>query len=388
MLMKRFLIVGLLSLTALAQEPQLRQPGGYEHQMEYLTPSTIAVRNSKDFWIWDVQRRRLLGHQTGHERTLDMAASPDSRYLVTTDYPCLVRVYSLPGLRLLYTYQPQSPAAQSSYEVHFSSDGRSMVLLGAAHGPTVPDPRVRVVDLASGCEVRSFDFNHSRAHRSEILTGPKRRLARLAHDKLQVWDLKSGAKLKEIRLPQEYRRLHSIDGAIGCGNETYSWETLQQLKSFPKPPTSIDPPPLSPDGKLRFEKVNDKLTVTWVADSKVIYQHEGDRFVQWLSHGFQVDIQDQRKGYNPVFDQKGQKLGVLPDLMVGYPKHRLVTNVVGYGGPMKIFDYERVKEIGSLPFATAPTFSPDGKTLALLTRKGVLLLDVQASLTQGKLVAR
>jgi len=383
--MRILLILFLLTLNVLAQTPQLPQPGGYEEYVDFLSNRLLGVSNSSEYRLWDVRTRRLLAHQTGLTRTLDRAASPDGRYLVITDYPSSAQVYALPEFRRLYTYQPVNPNADGSYEVHFSSDGRSMLLLGAAHGPVNTDSFVRQVDLASGREIRKYDFGHKRSNRSSIATGKGMRMARSAGSKLQLWDLKTGRKLKEIRLAKESSWIRSGgEGILTSTRAVYSWNDLGLVKQLPD---DSEKNPQSPDGKLSWKTSDEHFTVVRNADQKVIYQgpptHELE---QWLTLGFQIYPKQPSNRVDPVYNFDGKKIGTLPRIILGYPDHPLVTDQPGYGGPVTFYDYQKLKQIGRIPFGTSPQYSPDGKTLALLTKEGVLLLDVHASLAQGKLV--
>ena len=389
--MRTLLLFLLLTLTALAQTPQLPQPGSYEHYIQFLSNRLLGVSNSQEYWLWDLPSRRLLAHQQGGGRILDRACSPDQRYLVITDYPSLARVYSLPGFQLLYTYQPSHPNPQGSYEVHFSSDGRSMLLLGSAHGPVNCDPFVRQVDLASGREIRSYNFGNKRSNRSSLLTGKGMLMARGASTKLQLWDLKTGRKIREISVTDPVSWLGSSRDGIVCATlkhqAVYSWSDLDKLRDIPDRPPGGEATPQSPDGRLSWKTDEDHFTVTRNADQKVIYKGPFTHSLEhWLSHGFQIYPYQPENHVDPVYDFDGQKIGTLPRIMLGYPEHRLVTDQPGYGGPITFYDYQTLKAIGHLPFGTSPRYSSDGKILAVLTRKGVLLIDIQASLQKSKLV--
>lgn len=383
--MRILLILLLLTVSVLAQTPQLSQPGGYEHYLDFLSNRLLGVSNSREYWLWDLHTRRLLAHETGLTRVLDRGASPDGRYLVVTDYPSTAHVYALPEVRRMYTYQPQNPNPDGAYEVFFSSDGRSMLLLGSAHGPVNCDSFVRQVDLASGRETRRYDFGHKRSNRSSILTGKGMRMARGAGSKLQIWDLNTGRKLREVQVPEGISWLRQDGQGILCsGGGIYSWDDLSLVK---KVPDQSSDSAHSPDGKLSWRKTDDHFLVVRNADQKVLYEGPTSHELEhWLSLGFQIYPRQPGNRVDPVYNFEGQKIGTLPRIMLGYPGHPLVTDQPGYGGPVVFYDYQKLRQIGRIPFGTSPQYSPDGKTLAILTKEGVLLIDIQASIARGQLV--
>lgn len=388
--MRIILLLLLLSLQVWAQTPQLAQPGDYEYYVHFLGNRLLTVETSRQFWVWDVAGRKLLANPQGLQRLLNLAGNPNNRYLVATDYPSCARVYSLPEGRPLYVYQPASPVQDGSYQVQFSSDGSSMLLLGSAHGPVNCDPQVRQVDLATGREIRSYDFGHKRGNQSSILCGKNMLMARAAGTKLQLWDLKSGNKIREISLPDSGPDLRTHSEGIKCrtGNHTtlYSWEDLHKIREL-EPASGIDQPAQSPDGKLSWSQDEEAFKVTRNADQKVIYQGPTSHSLEkWLTLGFQIYPNQPENRVDPVYDLEGKKIGTLPRIMIGYPDHPLITDQSGYGGPTSIYDYQKLKLLLRLPFATQPAYSPDGKILAMLTKTGVLLIDIPATLAAGKIV--
>lgn len=388
--MRMFLLLLLLRLPVWSQTPQLPQPGSSETWVEFIRNRWVTVNEGNGFWLWDVERRKLIAHLQGLERILELAASPDHRFLVATDYPSCARVYRLADGHPLYVYQPEHPNSQGSYEVQFSSDGRAMLLLGGSHGASNPDPRLRQIDLTSGRELRSFDFGQKRSNPNSILSGPQMRMARAAGTKLEIWDLKSGLRLAQRPLPEDYPQLSSHPEGVVCQTNhhkaLYSWADLHKIRELP-PPENTQPPVLSPDGKFSWSKDETSFKVTRLSDQKILYQGPPSQMLEnWLSLGFQIYLNQPDTTVGPVYDFEGKELGSLPRILLGYPEHLLVTNQPGYGGPLTFYDYKKVKAIGHLAFATPPAYSADGKTMAVLTRKGVLLLDIRASLSAGKLV--
>ncbi|MBS2035108.1 hypothetical protein JST97_08965 [bacterium] len=388
--MKILFFLILLSLTAWSQTPQLSQPGGEESWLQFLDNRRLTVDEGNGFWLWDVGQRRLVAHPQGLKRILQLTASPDHRYLIASDYPSCARVYRFSDCRPLYAYQPQNPNPDGSYEIQFSSDGSSMLLLGASHGASNPDPRVRQVDLASGREIRSFDFGHKRANRNSILCGPRMRMARAAGTRLQLWDLKSGRQMAQSTLPENFPRLSpDAEGFVcdtGQHKALYAWDDLHKIRDL-DPDLSNEQPRASPDGKLHWSKDEQFFKVTRDSDQKVIYQGPASHMLEnWLSLGFQIYPNQPSNRVDPVYDFDGRKIGTLPRVMLGYPDHGLISDQPGYGGPLTLYDYRKIKPVGHLSFATPPAYSPNGKVMAVLTRKGVLLIDISATLAVGRIV--
>ena len=378
-----------LCLRAWAQTPQLPQEGTHERYAEFLSNRLLLVSDSRRLWLWDVPGRKLLAHRTDIQDLQDRAASPDGRYLVVTEYPSCARVYALPEMRQLYKFQPARPDSDSSYNIYFGSDGRSLILLGSAHGPVSPDPWVHQIDLASGREIRGYDFGQRRGHFNSLLMGKGMVMARQVANKLQLWDLKSGKKLRETVLPDDRGSLSADPDGIryaSLGHRAiYSWQDLSRLRVLP--PASDQEPDQSPDGSLSWRKDDKHFQVVRNSDQKVIYQGPISHDLEhWLSLGFMVYPNQPGNRVGPVYDRDGKKIGVLPRVMLGYPGHDLMTDQPGYGGPVSVYDYPHLKLLGKLAFGTVPSYSPDGKLLAILTRTGVLLIDVKASLAAGKVV--
>lgn len=64
----------------------------------------------------------------------------------------------------------------------------------------------------------------------------------------------------------------------------------------------------------------------------------------------------------------------------------LGVSMVGYGGPANVYHMVTGRTLAKLDFASDCVFSSDGRRAAINLKKGVLIVDVPATLEQGRLV--
>ena len=64
----------------------------------------------------------------------------------------------------------------------------------------------------------------------------------------------------------------------------------------------------------------------------------------------------------------------------------LWLSAIGYGGPATVYAGAEPRSVGTLEWACPPDVSPSGKLVATATKKGVLILDVEKTISEGKLV--
>jgi hypothetical protein len=276
----------------------------------------------------------------------------------------------------------------------FSSDGRYLLLVGGAHGAQQADHMVRLLRTNDGKVLREFPYwgggrRHDSVQNFAFATYPGGFL-RASHDKLQLFAVPSGEKVKEIRLGGAVHRVepwengvvvhHYADGGTRRALSYYevpSLKLLQQCASeetFPRPKTV--------DGDLRWERKDGKLRV--FRGNQAVYEgNESARVKRWVpGGGFLLQTDDEEN--LTIYSAQGEKLGSVDRFC--QVQGSVAVGVPGYGGPSEIIDLRTGKKLAEFDFTSGMSLSADGQILAVALKTGVLLVDLPASMKAGSLV--
>ena len=402
MKLRSFFIALLLLLPAYAEPaPQLPVKGGYERYVR-ISPDArnVVLDGSRDVWLWDCLNFELKRKMQNLERVLGIEFSPDGKYLVLSDYPRWVGYFDITGPTPQKTWefrdlwnQPGSIQSAGAYDMTFSSDGRYLLLVGGAHGAQQADHMVRLLRTNDGKVLREFPYwGGGRRHdsiRNFAFATYSGGFLRASHDKLQLFAVPSGEKVKEIRLGGTVHRVepwesgvvvhHDADGGTRRALSYYEVPSLKLLQQCTPEETF---PRQTDNGSLRWERKDGKLRV--FQGNQTVYEgNESARVKRWVpGGGFLLQTEDEED--LTIYSAQGQKIGSVARFC--QVQGSLSVGVPGYGGPGEIVDLKSGKKLGQFDFTSGMSLSDNGQTLAVALKSGVLLIDVPASVKAGSLV--
>lgn len=237
--------------------------------------------------LWDAASGRLLRNFVGHlHGVTSVAFSPDNTKLLTGSSDRTARLWDLASGKHLQSFKGHSGGVSS---VVFSPDG-TKVLTGTEDQSgtgvlTEPDAKgVRLFDVASGVELRSFEGHSKDVHGvafspngTQVLTGSEDKIVRL-------WDVASGRQLRSFEGHSE--RVSSVafspDGAqvlTGSWDDTATlWDSAsgKVLRSFQAHTGDVASVAFSPDGTQVLTGSRDKTAKLWdVASGRELRSFEG-----------------------------------------------------------------------------------------------------------------
>jgi len=391
----------LLFLTALAAaepEPQCRIQGGYETYLEISDDGKRALLNrSTSLAVFDLDRKVLLRELRGFERLTGAAFSPKGHWLAVGDYPRWLGMFDCGGSAVKKIWEYKAPwSGQGSIQLAggpaplWSPDSRFLLTVDGSHGAQMGWPEVHLMDARRGLILKTYQGWGGRKGGglyNFAFTLDSKNFLRVAQDKLQMYSVPQGLKVREARLPGLWgNRLEvgpehlevSHNGAGGIGHQTSRYS----ISDF-KPLGARDSHSLSaqhPEGSLRYESKGDELLVT-VGDQSV-FQGKG-AVKYWVPQGGFVLTQDDQEE-DQLFDASGKKLASLGRFCRW--KGNFAVELPGYGGPCKFYDLLTGKLLAQLSFAYDVACSKDGRRAVFAMKKGILIVDLVASRREGKLV--
>jgi WD40 repeat protein len=376
---------------------QLSYPGAEEMGVALSRDGKKAlVLTDHEVPVWDVTSRQLIRKPKGFVRVTSASFSPDGKRVAVGDYPRYFGVFdSSNGMKKLWDYHGKwtggkDPQDAGGYDVRFSPDGSYLLAAGSSHGAQEGDTTVRLFDK-NGRLLHEFPQWGGRSHGSGrnlsfsldgkfLLRGEKKRL--------EVYSLPSGKKQTEIVLPGDFVRAETHPKGALCTFDVPDRPlstrlfTIPDLKDLYPNNNQAGIPFQQPGGLLIWGSKDGKLEIS--LDGLTVFQGGLDDSLRcWVEGGGCVITND--VGESTVLDAKGQKLGAAGTFMT-IGKSGTLGVSIGYGNPTKIYNLQTGKLIGQLAFASGVVFSEDGTRFATVTKSGVLLIDVLASVQQSKLV--
>lgn len=399
----RKLIILLLLVGAVTAEPvpQLQQPGQYESHL-VISPDAryLAVDQSKTISLWDLRSRTLLHKMKGFERVSDVKFTPDGKSVIVADYPRWIGYFDLDqGFRKRWELKiPWSGKGNlqgaGSYGVRISPDGKTLLAADSSHGAQAGDDVVRLISSSDGRVLNSHPKWAGRPYHSYFAFVDNDNFVRARRNKLQLYNAKSGEKLKEIRLGGNFWGFtrvdeegilcrHYLEGGTKLVERLYSKDKLSLLEESA---TSQDAAPKHPDGELAWKADEHVLIVTKGAE--VLFEGTGkDRVSRWIPEaGFVIARGEGRARMSTLYSASGKKLGPIDTFYRFFPGSPVGISITGYGSPCSIFDASRGKVLSELSFAFDAEVSEDASRMVVLMKNGVLIVDLPATLEQGRLV--
>ena len=392
---KRICLLLLLSLVAWAEPtPQILVDPGDEPQTCFSADGkTAAVWGDHFVSVFDVTSFSRKARLTGFERVAEAALSGDGRYLAVGDYPSRLDVYDAASGKLVWNFKGPvaNPSIPGAYDVSFAPQGYGLLVWGTTHGRSQYDAHTRLYDGQTGRQLQSWSWPDTRWH-SLVWAADGKTFARGGFDKLQLYAFPSGQKLREVRLGGEFFDAQPVKEGILVRHMTdngsrdvhgiYAWQDLSLIKEAPDADADFSE---HPDGGLRWEKQEGNLVVL-DGQGKAVYTGEAKETLKYWAPGagFVVDGEGGLSCYSP----SGEALGKIPFMAERLPGSSMAVQGVGYGGPGGIFDLATGKELGRFDYfaGTSLSYPPEASVLLLCTKKGLLFLDVPASLREQKLV--
>ena len=395
--LRLFLILLIATLTAAAApEPQLlnqADPNSYQRIEFNRQGSRLLVGENRRAFLWDVTRRRLIHTLKGFNFILDLQFHPDGRSLVVSDSPRWIGCYDCSGDKLVKRWEFRDTSSfktqGDAYRVQFSPDGRFLLATGAIDGVGPHDPVVRVLDSATGKVVQAYpgwSLDRTGSLGDVAFAPDSQGFVRLVKGRLQYYALPSGKKLGEVdaQFQGGWVRPHPLGVLTIPSLATCKIWAVPGFKVLEERYSSDEAEPAHPDGTLSWSRPGGKLVVK-DAQGSVVYQGGANEYVHyWVPKaGFGLKLHPGGDGFPQLRDAKGQQLSA---------QHIDSHNVAGgigwleprYGGPTSLFDLSTGASLLEIPFAYAVAACESGRYLAVLMKKGVLILDLPATLQQGQ----
>ncbi len=395
----RSLMLVLLLVAPVLADPlaQLSYPGAEEMGVALSRDGKrVLLLNDHEVPVWDVSNRQQIRKPKGFVRVTSAIFSPDGKLVAVGDYPRYLGVFDCSnGMKKLWDYRGKwtggkDPQDAGGYDLRFSPDGAYLLAAGSSHGAQEGDTTVRLFDK-SGKVVREFPQWGGRSHgsgRNLSFSLDSKFLLRGEKKKLEVYSLPSGKKQAEAALPGDFVRAENHPKGALCTFDVPDRPLSTRLFSIPElkdlyPNNNQAGIPFQqPNGLLIWGSKEGKLEIS--LDGVTVFQGGVDDSLRcWVEGGGCVITND--VGESTVLDAKGKKLGAAGTFMT-IGKSGVLGVSIGYGSPTKIYNLRSGKLIGQLAFASGAVFSEDGSRFATVTKSGVLLLDVPASVEQNKIV--
>jgi WD40 repeat protein len=362
----------------------------------------LMMNEGTRVWLWDVDRRSLLHTMKGFYQVTDLRFSANSRSLVVTDSPRWIGCFDVfQGFHKRWVFRdskgPKDPKAAGSYFAHWSPDGKYLLAVAGSNFMSPHDHKVLLLDAGSGKLVREYpQWSLGRSGDACVVFAPDSAGFVRAHkNKLQYYSLPSGEKVREVTLKGDSYALSLGTNGILChlvghagkgdGVQIYSTPALTRVAERME---SDEVDSQQPDGPLRWIRKDGKVQV--LREGAVIYQGVVDEYVNlWVpGGGFMLRSVYGEEGFPQLRDAKGEQLGSFSLGQVN-TQGEMGCAISGRGtlGELSIYDLRSGAVIDRIAGVGSCKFSGDGRRLAINLSKGVLILDVAATLAQGKLVA-
>jgi WD40 repeat protein len=378
--------------------PQLPHRGDYEQYVELsANGQRVSLDEGTAVWVWNTDTRQLLRKMQGFVRVTCVEFSPDGKSLVVGDYPRWLGCFDCRGpLKKLWEFRgvpagQKDPQSVAGYEAIFSPNGQWLLLLSAAHGRQPGDPVVRLLDARSGKVCREFAGwgGSGVTSRDFAFSADSQGFARAAHDKLQYFTIPDGRKASEIRLggtsygleadPDGVLCTHQVEGGRRTVSRLYR---LPQLTVASEKSQREEAPANHPQGSLSWMRQGDQLAV--LKDGQSVWSGSSQDMVRsWVAGGGFLVASPDKMG---LYDSNGKFLTEVDRFIRCNRQSTLGLTIQGYGSPAEVIDLVNGRRLAKLDFASSCDFSADGRRAAINLKKGILIVDVPASLEQGRLV--
>jgi hypothetical protein len=393
------LLVATLTASA-APEPQLpnqADANSYQRLEINRHGSRLLVGEDRRAFLWDVTRLRLIHTLKGFNFIQDMQFHPDGASLVVSDSPRWVGYYDCSGDKLVKRWEFRDPSSfktkGDAYRLQFSPDGKYLLATGCVQGVGPHDPVVRVLESATGKVIQAYPgWSLDRAGSSgDFAFAPNSQgFVRVVKGRLQYYALPSGKKLVEVdaRLQGAWLKPHPLGVLAVSSQSPWKVYSVPAFKVLEEKHACDEVEPTHPNGNLSWSRLDGKLVIKDAVGS-VIYQGGSNEYVHyWVpGAGFGLNSEPRSDDFPQLRDSNGQQLGAQP-----IESNNLGGGIgwlePGYGRANTLFDLSTGASLLEIPFAYEVAVSANGRYAAVLTKKGVLILDLPATLQQGQPVPK
>lgn len=377
--MRWFFLLLLTSMCLAEPAPLFPQPFQEESWIHW-SPSgnLLAVRQDRQVLVHDLRSLESRTHKLG-ELVYLPEISPDDKTLLIGTYRCHLQAFDVATGRKLWEFQGPTGPEEGSYDARVSPDSRYVRVVSGSHGRNRIDPLVRVFETRTGKLVREWKWN--------ILLGEVHWLAdgtivKADGKVLGAFDVATGQKIAQRQGNQI--RLDSQGGFVtfrAPDGQTHRARIVDKTLALADEHVSADPPLASPYGPLRrtdeepYRVLDAGGAVLWERDVRPSF---------WTYDGGFVATNEEVDGVD-VYDVQGRKRGALKAFL-SQSDTWLSWASLPYGGPLTFYDLRSLEPLESLTYATYPQLSPDQSKIALITKQGVSIVDVPATLAAGQIV--
>jgi RNA polymerase sigma factor (sigma-70 family) len=255
----------------------------------------VAAGGNQTVRLWDAATGREVRCLTGAENALPLALAftPDGKALACWDDQWDLRFWDTATGKELRRFQPYAGKprgnSQTASYLAFTPDGRAVLLKNGY------DPTPRLLDAATGKELRAFP-SPGRHSYAVSLSADGKRLAVAGDDKaVRVWDVATGKELYRLRAApdQVLCAAFSPDGKLLVTGEpevarVWGAATGKELRALPVPDHTVASLAFTPDGTtLVTGSFYSDLRVWDVTTGRLLRQfaHRAEEGLEFLPDG-------------------------------------------------------------------------------------------------------
>jgi WD40 repeat protein len=359
---------------------------------------TLASADGGTIKLWDIASGKQLSTlEEGLFLSIDLVAfSPDGRILVTATNTTAITLWDLLAKKKLRTFGGHPYSTQ---QMVFSPDGQTL-----ATGK--PDGTIHLWDVATGAQLRTFKGNKNDDSLPLVFSPDSRTFASAEGSSIKLWDAASGAELRSLggHLTFTFGMAVSPDGVTlvtaGSGDTIRLWNVkTENLLNIRAKDCGLTDAAFSPDGHTLAIACGNRTVKLWSVDTgkeirTLDWNSEVPRFksVTFSPDGRMLAAGDSEESFVLWDTRTGKLLSVLgghdettSTAVFSADRRQLVTGSGEY--TVRLWNLKdasagritrrsvRVLEGDYIIHSMA--LSPDGRTLAIGTNKGIELWDIK-----------
>lgn len=381
--------------------PQVVLPGLTEPHLVFSADGQrLAVQLQHQVHVLDRGGLRLQCTVRGYRNILGCSLNPTGSLLAIGDYPRTLHVVHTKSGQTAWTFaaptEGQKGDEAGALDPEFSPTSDWLLAEGRSHGISYNDRHVRLVDGLSGRVAHSWLWGakfRDGSWTKQAWSWDGKWIIRLARDKMQTYAPQSGKRIAEVRLGGDFFDQRSTPQGCEVGHESERGSrSVRELYSLPKLERRQHVASReaafhrNPEGTLEWTEGAQGEPIVNAGTTEIYRGQPKEQIRSWVpGGGFVLAHPD---GAMHLVSAEGKDLGTSSwDGFQMVPGTSFAFEGTGYGRAQRFYDFRTGKKLGGLTYSSGGAVTRDGRRMAVSTRRGILILDVERSLAQGKLQA-